>query len=277
MTAESEILRASEWTSANLRWQLAVLRDTSLSQSARLLGALLMHDFDDRKGGAAWRGQGQRAGRGGREEASSSDTLSARMGCNVRTVQLAARELQSAGYIHIERGVGRGNSNRYYALLEKANVAPPISHKGRTQHRHFDQENAGPAPPFVGEKAVPDARKGEPSTALLLQDSTNPPLPPGRDAAGAVRLAGLARTACAEPTFTSAPDDIRSVAVAVRGEGWTASWLDPCSFDPSNRSLHPRSGFAGGRIESDFGVELRRLGVVVGEPVPTHLTARRAS
>lgn len=96
---ESDIVDASRWTHERLNWHLRACCDSRLRDRAKLLASLLLHDFDLRRGGCAWRGQSGEKG------------LAERAGWkDAKTVQLAAQELEAAGYIRIERGKGRGLS-----------------------------------------------------------------------------------------------------------------------------------------------------------------------
>jgi hypothetical protein len=39
------------------------------------------------------------------------------------------------------------------------------------------------------------------------------------------------------------PDpEIRNAVITAKGEGWAASWLDPCSWEPERRVIVPRNG-----------------------------------
>jgi hypothetical protein len=45
---------------------------------------------------------------------------------------------------------------------------------------------------------------------------------------------------------------IRNAVVATKDEAWTASWLDPCGWDPERRVIIPRNGFAAAKIKSEI-------------------------
>jgi hypothetical protein len=62
------------------------------------------------------------------------------------------------------------------------------------------------------------------------------------------------------------PAELREAIVAVRGEAWTHSWIDPCGWDATANQLVPRTGFAATRITQELGRRLRDWGLTVGEP-----------
>jgi len=82
-------------------------------------------------------------------------------GIERRKVQRLLRELEDAGHVATERSRGRGNVNRY-RLPEKATLRPP-----------FTEGKATPGPPFVREKAVALAIKGDTATARNIPEQTN--------------------------------------------------------------------------------------------------------
>lgn len=62
------------------------------------------------------------------------------------------------------------------------------------------------------------------------------------------------------------PDpEVRSLAVALKGEAWVVSWLDPCGWDAGARCIAPRLGVAGDEIRRWIGRELDLAGVRVAE------------
>ncbi len=166
---ESDIVDASRWTHERLNWHLRACCDSRLRDRAKLLASLLLHDFDLRRGGCAWRGQSGEKG------------LAERAGWkDAKTVQLAAQELEAAGYIRIERGKGRGHSNRYWPLLgERAEPAgelaqaPEEAEEKADVDTPFEATEKGDAdPPFSAEKADADPIKGGCTSALHRKDTS---------------------------------------------------------------------------------------------------------
>lgn len=161
----SDVVDLTKWTHERLDWHLRICCDPNLRDRAKLLASLLLHDFDLRKGGCAWRGQ------------NGENSLSERAGWKEpRTVQLAAQELEAAGYLRIERGRGRGRSNHYWPVFEaeKAHGDEPFS----AEKAHVDEPFEGPEKahedePFSAEKAHPDPLKGVRTYALHRKDSSN--------------------------------------------------------------------------------------------------------
>jgi hypothetical protein len=48
------------------------------------------------------------------------------------------------------------------------------------------------------------------------------------------------------------PDpEIRNAVISAKGEGWTASWLDPCSWEPERRVIVPRTGLAAKTLRAE--------------------------
>ncbi len=265
----SDLLDVNAWTAEKLRWQFRVLRDPLLSLRAKLLGALLTHDFNYREGGFAWRGQG------------GPDGLAERLGYRPRNVQLAAQELERAGFLRIERGQGRGHSNRYWPVFEKARQSAPIGEDGHAVASLSPSQTACRGEHFEGEKACLGAENGARQRALFLEDSNTSPLPPpAADVGTSVGLAGTARTACAVPKQADAggvcevPAAIRDELDRLLGTSWVASYIQPSSYDPDTSSIHPRTAMARGRIDEAAGHHLRDLGVSLGQPMPPHLVRR---
>lgn len=48
------------------------------------------------------------------------------------------------------------------------------------------------------------------------------------------------------------PDpEIRAAVISAKGEGWAASWLDPCGWEPERRVIIPRNGLAANKLRSE--------------------------
>lgn len=166
---ESDVVDVTKWTHERLEWHLRICCDDRLRDRAKLLASLLLHDFDLRKGGCAWRGQ------------EGEGSLSARAGWkDPKTVALAAQELEAAGYLRIERGRGRGKSNRYFPVFEAADAsvdqagAEPEDgpEKGDARPPFEGAEKGDPHPPFSAEKGDVGPIKGGCTSPLLRKESS---------------------------------------------------------------------------------------------------------
>jgi hypothetical protein len=283
---ESVVVDAADFVAGKLRWQLRLLCDTNLSTAARLLGALLTHDFDTRRGGYAWRGQGQRLGSRSDEDAAPAvdriDTYATRSGFDVRTIQRAAAELEFAGYLRIERGQGRGHSNKYWPILdrsahaiapqekathtppfnqEKATHTPPFNQEKATHTPPFNQEKATHTPPFNQEKAASDALKGGLGVAQYLKEPINTPLPPIESVAGREGLGEGGHGPLGGASFLTREAAIAAVIEAAGlGEG-DAAILRAFRFDPKAQRLIAVSQTALISINARAGEALVKLGL----------------
>ncbi|WP_157072346.1 helix-turn-helix domain-containing protein [Brevundimonas bacteroides] len=59
------------------------------------------------------------------------------------------------------------------------------------------------------------------------------------------------------------PDQIRRMFLDQPGKGWVISYLDRCEWDATDRTLTPANDYAGDRIKSDAGRQLKSLQITV--------------
>ncbi|WP_293678307.1 hypothetical protein [uncultured Phenylobacterium sp.] len=220
VAAKSDVVDVTRWTSQRLDWHLQICSDPTLPGRAKLLASLLLHDFDLRRGGFAWRAQWS--------SDDGEDTLSKRAGWKTKTtVQLAAKELEAASYIRIKRGQGRGRSNHYWPVFrtEKGDPDPPFS----------DPEKAYQEPPFRPEKAYPDPVKGIRTSPLHRKDSANSPAKCARASGferlvevcpkGMLKFADLALARRHHDDLGNAGEDLVAITAGLERMGVSAEYL----------------------------------------------------
>jgi biotin operon repressor len=252
----SAFLDAHNFLAAKLAWQLAIIADTRLTDTARLVGCQLMHDLhSDRR--HAWRSQ---------------ESLAQLLGKDKRTIQRALAALSACGHLEVTVSRGRGHANEYRALAqsEKAALVSRDAWEKAAEVSRDGAEKAAPVSRDVGEKATPVSHKGGAGAAPYLEPSIKYPLTPE---AGQQRSAEQRGSARGE--LVSIPDDLRTaVATDPRyGETWVRSWLDHCGYDPSTKTIHARTGLARGRIGEAIGGLIRSMGMQLGEPTARRLAA----
>jgi hypothetical protein len=71
--------------------------------------------------------------------------------------------------------------------------------------------------------------------------------------------------ATGRPVAVFADAEIRAAVIGLRGEAWTASWLDPCTWDPDAKLLIPRTNIAATKLRAELGPILRAHGVTIRE------------
>jgi len=82
--------------------------------------------------------------------------------------------------------------------------------------------------------------------------------------------APAAASAPAPPTVLSAafegPDEVWATVTRRKGLGWAVSYLAPCAWSPSSRTLRARTAFAARTLRDELGALLRDLAVAIIEP-----------
>ena len=230
------------------------MRHVAFRPRSCVFGAILMHDFDLRKGGKAWRGRGRRSAMHVESEsieadietdAKEEDSYRTRTGYHIRTQQRVSKELEAAGYIQVTHGRGRGHSNSYWPILEKATDGPHFLAQKAAHQSPISLERVVGRPPFEAERAVAGTIKGGPPTTRLLEDSiTKNAHARFGDRASTVAamveaegLAGGKRTACAGARFQDANAAIEAVIAAGRLSRDDVAILRAFRFDPAAQML----------------------------------------
>jgi len=70
----------------------------------------------------------------------------------------------------------------------------------------------------------------------------------------------------AAPLVFAGPLDVWSTVTKAKGTAWAASYLAPCGWIATTRTLRPRTGVAAKKLRAEIGTLLRRLSVSVSEP-----------
>lgn len=59
------------------------------------------------------------------------------------------------------------------------------------------------------------------------------------------------------------PADVWDAVAGVKGSDWAMSYLAPCAWSASSRTLSPRTGFAGRKLRDELGGLLRQMSVAI--------------
>ena len=119
------------------KWERTFLKGP-FTKTQRVVGLALATHFN--RQGTAW---------------PSVRTLARESGCTDRTVRRALREIEQAGYLHIQRsglGAGSGRTNRYQAVIPAAEANSDseshleASRNGSAETGFHDQGNGSPRP-----------------------------------------------------------------------------------------------------------------------------------
>jgi hypothetical protein len=65
------------------------------------------------------------------------------------------------------------------------------------------------------------------------------------------------------------PDEVWATVTRRKGLGWAVSYLAPCAWSPSSRTLRARTAFAARTLREELGALLRDLAVAIIEPTTT--------
>lgn len=60
-------------------------------------------------------------------------------------------------------------------------------------------------------------------------------------------------------------DEIRNAVLSAKGDAWTASWLDPCSWEAERRVIVPRTGLAAQKLRAEVSRVLQARHVTIQE------------
>ena len=212
------VIDVTDFLRQKLAWHQAVIRDPQLTQLAKTIASFLLHDFDWRQNGEAYRSQ---------------QGLAQAASCSVRAVQKALSQLAHAGFLHVAVARGRTHTNRYRFVPVKTNAGSCKARRNTNKDSPYHPQKANAAAGQTAEKANGRSAKHERGFAQLLLENPSLPLPPqGADLSDGLALQG-------ERTAFAIPSDIRAFVVAERGEGWTRAWFDQCSWVEASRTLTP--------------------------------------
>lgn len=279
LVAMSGVIDVTDFLRRKLAWHRHVMCDDQLTELAKTIASLLLHDFD-------WR---QVEGDAYRSQAGLADLAS----CSVRAVQGSLEQLERRGLLEIITARGRGKTNRYRFLdqrsdasghPEKANAASPQAGEKANAASPQAGEKANAASPLDAENTNAGSEKDERGFAQTLLENPNPLNPPSpatcerrsldegerRSHVGESEPSGFAGR------WLSVPPEIRQEIAAnpQYGEGWAIAWIDPCVFDPATRQIHARSNFARSRLLEHLRKRLPAWNVTLGEPVPLARSSR---
>ncbi|MEC7763371.1 MAG: helix-turn-helix domain-containing protein [Pseudomonadota bacterium] len=135
---EARLIDVSEWNSARWGWLESVRRDTSLTDTARLLAHVLALDYANHRTS---------------ECTPSIDELMRVLGKSKSTVKRAVLDLEDGGWIIRESGRGRGRKSGY-GFLTRAKVIPLKGVKNEPS------KGVSPAPFYRSEKGSNLTSKG---------------------------------------------------------------------------------------------------------------------
>jgi hypothetical protein len=151
------------------------------------------------------------------------------VGCCERTIQTTLRHLEN---IEAIKATGRGKRLRSGGVVPLYRVAPELEAQGAA------------SAPYERSKFHPVGR-----------NCAHPYKESGRN---------LSREMAKESGVGSpVPAQVRRAFLEELGEGWVISYLDRCEWNAADRTLTPRTDYAGGRIKFEAERQLKALRISV--------------
>ncbi|MBX9706808.1 MAG: helix-turn-helix domain-containing protein [Caulobacteraceae bacterium] len=236
---QEDLASYTAWQASKFKWHETVVQDTSLTNLAVRVAGLLLHDFNFERG-FAWRSQ-----------SSIAETLK----IEVRSVRRAIAELVKAGHLSVKVSRGRGHSN------ECSFVAPKEASEPGSRAPEKRTPESGVPVLAASEKRTMASVKADSGVPPYLEETSNPPYPPKREAKrGQAKspTSGLVRNA---PLFLDRK--VRQTFASAYGEPAAVSWLDPCRWDSVNRLVVTDSPTKRDKLRGDYRKALAEMGVGV--------------
>lgn len=233
----TRLLNPHNFVAEKLSWHQCIVRDPTLSPSAKAVAGLVLHDLSTSEGGA-WHGQ---------------ESMAACLGFGVRQIRRLLEELEAAKYLQVEIRKGRGRTNIYRATLpDDAAVVP----EKRTSTTAQTLKNRTLTTVQTPKNRTLASRKPDTGDRQSLYDPINrSPTPKGRTSGD--------RDGYLATVSPFAQADIRAAVMRLAGEGATVSYLDPAAWDADNNCIICASSIGFGRLRDLVGPPLAAKGVSI--------------
>lgn len=207
----SRLLDLEKFVAEKLAWNQRLIRDPSVSLSAKAVATFILHDLNASAGGA-WRGQA---------------SMAASLGVSERQLRRLLDELEAASYLQVEVRKGRGRTNIYRATLPDERS---VASENRTLTADQTLKKRTSATDQTPKNRTSAIRKPDMDVRQYHYD------PIKRFSTPEGRRSGMGNRPLAQiGPFEQA--DVRAAVVRLAGEPATVSYLDTAIWDASESRI----------------------------------------